>query len=75
MYTKKNCTRAVKKLTSYPGLLTQVFVACSTILGGGLVKLISHNDVPGHVEDWHIPGKTASECTTDPNRWSTGLSV
>jgi len=23
------------------------------------------NDVPGRVEEWHNPGKTVSECTTD----------
>jgi len=46
---------------SYPGLLTPAFVACSTNTGEGLVKLITCNDVPGRVEEWHIPGKTASK--------------
>ena len=51
-------------LASYPGLLTPVFVACSTNTGGGLVKLITYNDVPGcwvGVEEWHIPRITASK--------------
>jgi len=34
-------------LASYPGLLTPVFVACSTNAGEGLVTLIMCNDVPG----------------------------
>jgi len=38
------------------GLLTPVFVACSTNTGEeGLVKLITCNDIPGRVEEWHIP--------------------
>jgi len=48
-------------VASYPGLLTPAFVACSTNAGEGLAKLIMCNDVPGHVEEWHIPRKTASE--------------
>ena len=47
-------------VASYPGLLTLAFVACSTNVGEGLVKLITCNDRPGCVEEWHIPGKTAS---------------
>jgi len=47
-------------VASYPGLLTPVFVACSTNAGEGLIKL-SHVPWPGHVEEWHIPGKTASK--------------
>jgi len=39
----------------YPVRLTPVFVACSTNVGEGLVILIMFNDVPGHVEEWHIP--------------------
>jgi len=46
---------------SYPGLLSPAFVTCSTNTGEGLVKLIMCNDVPGHVEEWHIPGKTGSK--------------
>jgi len=34
-------------LASYPDLLTPAFVACNTNVGGGLVKLITCNDVPG----------------------------
>jgi len=55
-------------LASYPGLLTPVFVTCSTNAGEGLVKLIMCNDIPGRVEEWHILGKTklqVSEGTTD----------
>ena len=48
-------------LASYPGLLTPVFVTCSINAGEGLVKLITCNDIPGRVEEWHIPGKTASK--------------
>ena len=37
----------------YPGLLTPAFVACSTNMGKGLVKLITCCDVPGHwVDVW-----------------------
>jgi len=50
-----------KLLALYPGLLALAFVACSTNTGEGLVKLIMCNDVPGHVEEWHIPGKTGSK--------------
>jgi len=42
-------------LASYPGLLTPAFVTCSTNTGEGLVKLITCNNVPGHVKEWHIP--------------------
>jgi len=41
-------------IASYPGLPTTVFVACSANTGGGLVKLITCNDVPACVEEWHI---------------------
>ena len=41
-------------LASYPGLLTPVFVACSTNVGEGLVKLVTCSDVHGCVEEWHI---------------------
>ena len=37
---------------------TPVFVAHSTNVGEGLVKLITCNDVPGRVEEWDIPRKT-----------------
>jgi len=49
-------------VASYPGLLTPAFVACSTNVGEGLVKL-SH--VQWYVEEWHIPGKTASDDATN----------
>jgi len=42
-------------LASYPGLLTPAFVTCSTNAGEGLVKLSMWYDVPGSVEEWHIP--------------------
>jgi len=48
-------------LGSNPGLLTPVFVACSTNMGEGLVTLITCSDVPGCVEEWHIPPKNASK--------------
>jgi len=55
-----------KYIASYPGLLIPMFVTFSTNVGEGLVKL-SHvqwrNDVPGHVEEWHIPGKTSATQT------------
>jgi len=47
-------------VSSYPDLLTPAYVACSTNMGEGLVKLITCNDRPGCVEEWHIPGKTVS---------------
>jgi len=47
-------------LASYLGLLTPAFVTCSTNAGKGLVKLITCNDIPGRVEEWHIPGRTMS---------------
>ena len=47
--------RPCQQLASYPGLLTPVFVACSTNVGTGLVKLITCSDVPGHMKEWHIP--------------------
>ena len=37
-----------EKLASYPSLLTPAFIACSTNVGEGLVKLITCSDVPGH---------------------------
>ena len=48
-------------VASYPGLLTPTFVTFSTNAGEGLVKLITCNEVPGRVEEWHIPGKNASK--------------
>jgi len=36
-------------------LLTPAFVTCSTNAGEGLVNLITCDDVPGLVEEWHIP--------------------
>ena len=44
----------------YPGLLTPASVTCSANAGEDLVKLITCNDVPGRVEEWHIPGKTGA---------------
>jgi len=52
---------STSEVTLYPGLLTPAFVACSTNVGEGLVKLITCNDIPGLVEEWHLPGKTASK--------------
>ena len=46
---------APQRLASYPGLLTPESVACSIEAGEGLVKLSQCNDVPGRVEEWHIP--------------------
>ena len=43
------------KASPYPGLLTPVFVTCSTKAGEGLVKLITCNDVPVCVEEQQIP--------------------
>jgi len=48
-------------LASYPGPLPPAFVACSTNMGEGLVTLITCSNVPGCVEEWHIPRKTASK--------------
>jgi len=36
-------------------------VACSANMEEGLVKVIMCYDVPGRVEEWHIPRKTASK--------------
>ena len=44
----------------YPGLLTPASVTSSANAGEDLVKLITCNDVPGRVEEWHIPGKTGA---------------
>jgi len=52
---KRVCGREV---ASYPGLLTPAFVACSTNVGEGLVKL-SH--VQGHT--WACGGVAHSFCT------------
>jgi len=53
-------------VASYSGLLTPVFVACSANMEEGLVKVIMCYDVPGRVEEWHIPRKPqVSECATD----------
>ena len=48
-------------IASFPGLLTPVFVTCSTNIGEGLVELITCNDIPERVAEWHIPGKTAGK--------------
>jgi len=54
--TAELVSRYGSKLVSYPGLLTPVFVACSTNVGEGLIKLIMCSDVPGcWVEEWVIP--------------------
>jgi len=59
-------------LASYPGLLTPVFVTCSTNMGEGLLELITCNDVPGHLGDMWRSGTFqeklqvhVSECTID----------
>jgi len=53
-------------LASYPGLLTPAFVACSTNVGEGLVKLITCNDVPDVWRSGTFPEKLqVSECATD----------
>jgi len=45
-----------KCVVSYPGLLTPAFVACSTNMGKAWCKTQScADDVPGCVEEWHIP--------------------
>jgi len=54
-------------LALYPGLLNLAFVACSTNVGEGLVKLITCNDLPGRVEEWHIPGKITSDALVITN--------
>jgi len=64
--------RLKARLASYPGLLTPVFVTCSTNMGEGLLGLITCNDVPGHWGDmWRSgtfqekPQVHVSECTID----------
>ena len=50
------------ELASYPALLAPALVACSNNAGEGLVKLSDVVfSVLGCVEEWHIPGKTASK--------------
>ena len=44
-------SQRVHLLTLYPGIFTPVFVACSTNVGEGLVKLITCNDILGHWVD------------------------
>jgi len=40
-------------VATYPGLLTPLFVACSTNAGEGLVRLIMCSDIPGRwVDVW-----------------------
>ena len=57
----RESAQGLTTLASYPGLLTAVFVACSTSTVEGLVKVIMCSDVPGgHVEEWHL----VSFCTT-----------
>ena len=46
---------AAELVASYPGLLTPAFVACGTNTGGGLVKLITCNDVRETCGGGHIP--------------------
>jgi len=48
-------------LASYPGLLAPAFVACSTNVGKAWYNWVTWYDIPGRVEEWHIPGKTASK--------------
>jgi len=38
-----------------------VLLSMLTVLTWWKVKLITCNDVPGSVEEWHIPGNTASK--------------
>ena len=42
-------------------LHSSIIYACSTNVVESLVKLIMCNDVPGSVEEWHIPRKTAGK--------------
>ena len=47
------CGKVIPSIVTYPGLLTQTFVVCSTNAGKGLVKLITCNDVIGRwVDVW-----------------------
>ena len=48
--------RSCEGITSYPGLLTPAFVACSTNTGEGLVKLFTCNDIPGRWMDMRRSG-------------------
>jgi len=64
------CSGPDNYLASYPGLLTPVFVACSSNAREGLVKLIMCNDIHGcWVDVWRsgtFPEKQqVSECATD----------
>jgi len=45
----------LRSLIPRPSYPTAAFVACSTNTGEGLVELITCSDVPGRVEEWHIP--------------------
>jgi len=38
-------------LASYPDLLTQAFVTCSTSTGEDLIELTVYNVIPKHVEE------------------------
>jgi len=60
---KGNCSQrpGIKETAVTAGLLTPAFVACSTNVGEGLVKLVTCSDIPGCVEEWHIPRKTPSK--------------
>ena len=59
-------------LALYPGLLTPMFVACSTIVEEGLVKLIVCSDVPGRwfgcAEEWIHSFCTAVGRLSDPEK-------
>ena len=55
-------------VAQYPGLLTPVFVTCSTNVRECLVKLITYSDIPGHwLHNWR---STHSFCTlSEPMKW------
>ena len=43
-----------------------VLLSMLTVLTWWKVKLITYNDVPGSVEEWHIPGKLqVTECVNN----------
>jgi len=42
-------------------IYSSIIYACSTNAVESVVKLITCNDVPASVEEWHIPGKTAGK--------------
>jgi len=67
-------------ITSYPGLLPPMVVACSTKTGESLVKLITCNDVPGCRVNVRRSGMfpeklQVSECTTNHKMTMERLST